>query len=190
MGDTQQRISRWYGPSLSPKFITTHADGSVTAILLFSGQLWDDKPASLYKMNACPVTFYTHPLPQLRETVNDTAADYSAGWEYQTKRGYGDYQDDIHVTTSAGNYCDFTFSGSGIEVLSEKYSDEGQVEVLLDGVSQGNFQLYQDPMPRLYQIPIYHNLKLASGRHTVRVINRSTDGAFCIIDGFKIYGGN
>ena len=190
MGDTQQRISRWYGPSLSPKFNTTHPDGSVTVILLFSGQLWDDKPASLYKMNACPVTFYTHPHPQLRETVNDTAADYSAGWEYQTKRGYGDYQDDIHVTTGAGNYCDFTFSGSGIEVLSEKYFDEGQVEVLLDGVSQGNSQLHQDPMPRLYQIPIYHNLKLASGRHTVRVINRSTDGAFCIIDGFKIYGGN
>jgi hypothetical protein len=188
MGDTKQRISRWYGPSLSPKFITSHPDGSATVILLFSGQLWDDKPESLYKMNFCPVTFYTHPLPQLREMVNNTAADYSAGWQYQTKRGYDDYQDDIHVTTTPGAYCEFSFSGEGIEILSEKYSDMGDVELMLDGNSQGIFHLSQDPMPRLYQIPFYRKMDLTPGKHSVRVVNRANNGAFCIVDGFKVYG--
>ena len=182
------RIHRWYGPSLSPKFITDNPDGSVTAILLFSGQTWENTLTSLYKNNSCPVTFHTRPLPKLRETVNDTAAHYSDGWRYEPKRGVGDYQDDVHVTEKTGLYCDFEFTGEGIEILSEKFHDMGEVEVLLDGQSQGRFNLYQDPMPRLYQIPFYRKMDLAKGRHMIRVINRAPDGTICIVDGFKVYG--
>jgi hypothetical protein len=182
------RIHRWYGPTLSPKFIAENSDGSVTAILLFSGQTWENKPDSLYKNNSCPVTFYTRPLPKLCETANDTAAHYSDGWRHETKRGFGDYQDDVHVTEKPGSYCDFEFVGEGIEILSEKFHDMGDVEVLLDGTSQGIFHLYQDPMPRLYQIPFYRKMDLAKGRHTVRVINRATSGILCIVDAFKVYG--
>ena len=53
----RERIHRWYGPSLSPKFISENPDGSATAILLFSGQTWENTPSSLYKNNSCPVTF-------------------------------------------------------------------------------------------------------------------------------------
>jgi hypothetical protein len=182
------RVSRWYGPTLSPKFITENPDGSVTAVLLFSGQTWENKPDSLYKNNSCPVTFYTRPLPKLRETVNDTAAKFSDGWRYEPKRGVGDFQDDVHVTDKTGSSCDFEFTGEGIEILSEKFHDMGEVEVLLDGQSQGRFNLYQDPMPRLYQIPFYRKMDLAKGRHTLRVINRAPAGVACIVDGFKIYG--
>ena len=182
------RVHRWYGPSLSPKFITKNPDGSVTVILLFSGQTWENKPDSLYKNNSCPVTFYTRPSPKLRETVNDTAAEYSDGWRYEPKRGVGDYQDDVHMSEKTGSYCDFEFTGEGVEILSEKFHDLGDVEVLLDGASQGIFHLYQDPMPRLYQIPFYRKMNIVKGRHTVRVINRAPAGVFCIIDGFNIYG--
>lgn len=182
------RVSRWYGPTLSPKFITANSAGSVTVILLFSGQTWENKPDSLYKNNSCPVTFYTRPLPRLRESINDTAARYSDGWRYEPKRGVGDYQDDVHATAKTGSYCDLEFTGEGIEILSEKFHDMGEVEVVLDGQSQGRFNLYQDPMPRLYQIPFYRKMDLAKGRHTVRVINRAPDGVVCIVDGFKVYG--
>jgi hypothetical protein len=66
----------------------------------------------------------------------------------------------------------------------------GEVEVILDGVSQGSFSLYQDPMPRLYQIPFYRNLKLHPGQHTIQFVNRAPDGQICVIDGFRIYGRN
>lgn len=189
IADTKQRISRWYGPSLSPKFITDNPDGSVTAILTFSGELWDDKPESLYKNNSCPVTFYTKPQPMEVRTFNDTEANYSANWVYQRHRDVGDYHDDAHVTSTRGEYVDFTFTGRGIEILSEKNSDLGDVEVLIDGVSKGPFHLFQDPMPRLYQIEFYRNMNLADGRHTARVINKAPDGTPCIIDGFRVYGG-
>jgi len=191
IADRKDRIHRWYGPSLSPRFITEHPDGSVTVILMFSGQTWEDKPESLYKNNSCPVTFYTRPLPKLTATLNDTdtAAVYSAQWKHETGRGFGDLDDDIHVTSTAGTTCDFSFTGTGLEILSEKYFDMGDVEVLLDGKSEGLFHLYQDPMPRLYQIPFYRRMDLQPGPHTVRVINRAADGTFCIIDGFKVYDG-
>lgn len=184
------RNHRWYGPSFSPKFITENPDGSATVVLTFSGLTWEDKPNGLYKNNSCPVTFYPHPLPKLRETVNDTAAQYSDGWFYQTNRNFGDLNNDIHVSTNAGSYCDFTFSGEGIEVLSEKYFDMGDVEVQLDGASHGIFHLFQDPMPRLYHVPFFRKLDLRPGRHTIRLINRASNGAFCIVDGFKVFGRN
>ena len=93
------------------------------------------------------------------------------------------------MTTKAGEYVDFTFSGRGIAILSEKYHDMGNVEVLLDGVSQGTFSLYQDPMPRLYQVEFYRNMKLSGGTHRVRVVNKGPEDKFCLIDGFRVYGG-
>jgi len=182
-----KRIHRWYGPTFSPKFITENPDGSVTASLLFSGSTWEDKPDSLYKNNSCPVTFYPHPQPKLLETFNDTAAKYSDGWYYQTNRNVGDWNNDAHVTTNTGSYCEFTFKGVGIEVLSEKFHDMGEIEVALDGVSQGCCQLYQDPMSRLYRIPVFRRMDLPLGQHTVRVTNIATNGAFCLVDGFKVY---
>lgn len=156
--------------------------------MTFSGQTWGNRPDSLYKDNSCPVTFYTHPQPKLRETFNDTEAQYSDGWTYQTARGAGDYMDDAHVTSAPGQYCDFSFTGEGIEILSEKFHDLGDVEVILDGVSKGVFSLYQDPMPRLYQVPFYRNMDLSTGKHSLRVINRGASGTTCLIDGFKVYG--
>lgn len=187
IGDRTGNAHRWYGPVFSPKFITAHPDGSVTAIMLFSGSTWENTPNSLYKNNTCPVTFYPQPQPKLLETYNDTAANYSDGWNYQTNRNVGDWNNDVHVTTNAGSYCEFTFTGAGIEVLSEKFHDMGEIEVALDGVSQGRCQLYQDPMPRLYRIPVFRKMDLPPGHHTVRVTNTATNGAFCLVDGFRVF---
>ncbi len=187
IGDPRDRIHRWYGPSLSAKFITNNPDRSVSAILTFSGQTWENKPDSLYKNNSCPVTFYVKPSPRYVALYNDTDAKYSDGWVRSENRGMGDIHDDVHSTAKQGSSCDFTFTGEGIEIISEKYHDMGDVEVLLDGVSQGTFHLYQDPMPRLYQIPFYRNMSLTPGQHTVRVVNQAPDGTFCLIDAFKVY---
>ena len=97
--------------------------------------------------------------------------------------------DDIHVTSTPGEYVDFAFTGRGVEVFSEKYNDMGEVEVLIDGVSQGTFSLYQEPMPRLYQVVFYRNMNLPDGPHTLRIVNKAPSPAFCIIDGFRVYRG-
>jgi len=102
--------------------------------------------------------------------------DLLRGWKHEEKRGVGDWQDDAHVTTTPGSWCEYGFEGEGIEILSEKNHDMGDVEVLLDGKSQGTCSLHQDPMPRLYRVPFYRRIDLPPGRHTVRVINRAPAG--------------
>ena len=188
IGDRNGNAHRWYGPVFSPKFITDNPDGSVTAILLFSGSTWENTPDSLYKNNSCPVTFYPKSQPKLRETFNDTTAQYSDGWFYQTNRNAGDWNNDAHVTTNSGSYCEFTFTGSGIELLSEKFHDMGEIGVALDGLSQGHYQLHQDPMPRLYRVPVFRKMDLSPGCHNLRITNLATNGAFCLVDGFRVFG--
>ena len=191
IGDRSGNGHRWYGPVFSPKFITANPDGSVTAIMLFSGSTWENKPSSLYKNNSCPVTFYPYAAaaPCVRRSTTPPRNIPPAGFTRPTAATATGRTTSTSPPT-AGSYCDFTFTGEGIEVFSEKFHDMGEVEVLLDGVSQGISDLYQDPMPRLYRIPFFRKMDLPPGRHTVRVIDRATSGAFCIVDGFNVFGRN
>jgi hypothetical protein len=188
IADRNSRIHRWYGPSLCPKFTSSNPDGSVTVILNFSGQTWEDTPQSLYKNNSLPVTFYTSPVPKEVRTFNDTDAKFSGDWKYETHTDRGDYQNDAHTTTLPAAEAEFSFEGAGIEVLSEKSSDMGDIEVVIDGQSKGTISLYQDPMPLLYQVEVYRNMSLGPGPHVLRAINRSQEGRRVLIDGFRVYG--
>ncbi len=189
LADRREPTHRWYGPSFSPKFITANADKSVTAIMTFAGMTWDDTPDSLYKNNCCPVTFYTAPQPRLLQWVNDnnSAIVYSDGWDDQQHRGVGDYYDDLHVSSTPGATIDFTFQGSGIEVLSEKHSDLGAMEVVIDGVSAGTVSQTQNPFPLLYRVPIYRNMGLTQGTHMVRLISKALAGTKVTFDGYRVY---
>lgn len=190
IADPNSRIHRWYGPSLSPKFVSENPDGSVTVILTFSGQTWEDTAQSLYKNNSLPVTFYTAPLPKVVRTFNDTDARFSGDWNYETNTSRGDYMNDVHSTTAPNAEAEFAFEGVGIEVLSEKSSEMGEgVEIVIDGRSKGSVSLYQDPMPLLYQVEIYRDMNLRPGRHIVEVINRSQNGERVLVDGFRVYKG-
>jgi hypothetical protein len=120
---------------------------------------------------------------------NDTEGKYSPYWRYEQGRNVGDYHDDAHITTAQGEYVDFRFRGRGIEVIAEKSSEMGEVEVLIDGASKGTFSLYQDPMPLLYQIPVFRDMNLTDSTHTLRVINKAANGTLCTLDAFRVYGG-
>jgi hypothetical protein len=64
-------------------------------------------------------------------------------------------------------------------VLSEKLRDMGEIELVLDGVSQGFYQLYQDPMPRLYQVPVFRKTDLPSARHAIESPTLPPTERFC-----------
>ncbi len=70
--------------------------------------------------------------------VNDTSPGitYGGAWDYSSSRGLGDYQDDVHYTQAAGNYAQYTFTGTGIEYVTELDTSEGNVDIYLDGVYQ------------------------------------------------------
>ncbi|HTF08690.1 MAG TPA: PA14 domain-containing protein, partial [Asanoa sp.] len=110
--------------------------------------------------------------------LNDNVATYSTGWSVSSARGLGDYNDDVHYTTTNGGSFTYTFSGTGIDYLSERYSDQGLVDIFLDGVLRATVDTTSSV--RLTQQVIYSVRGLPQGSHTLRGVKRS--GTYLLVD--------
>ncbi len=177
-----------YGPSLCAKF-QGRAGEDVILSLITSGCPFEDKPVGLYKMWEIPVILRTTPAPPLRLVNNDDPAIvYRGGWLYgRPGRGFHDHGDDIHYSTNTGASAEFTFEGTGLDYLSEKYADHGRVAVHLDGQLRAVVDLALANFPRLAQVAVFSVRDLPPGRHTLKLVNQGAD--YAILDAFRVYGG-
>ncbi|KAA2250119.1 hypothetical protein F0L68_38910 [Solihabitans fulvus] len=112
---------------------------------------------------------------------DDLAIGYTGAWFASGARGYGDLNDNVHATQTNGDAATFSFNGTAISVLGERNSDQGQVEIVLDGVSKGLVDT--SSATRQTRQAIYRATGLGGGQHTVQVIKRS--GTFATLDGFQ-----
>ena len=71
-----------------------------------------------------------HLAPQL---YNASGAGYSGTWGTNSGRPYGDLGNAVEYTGTNGDSATFSFTGTGIQVLSETNSDEGTIDVYVDG---------------------------------------------------------
>jgi len=173
-----------YGPNLCAKY--QERNGEDVHISLFtSGCPFEDKPNGLYKNWRIPLVLKTHPQPYAT-LVNDDhpSIRYSGDWLATTKRGYHDYLEDAHASKSIGDTVEFVFSGTGIEWISEKFDDEGNADVFLDGQPRGSVDLKLENWPRLTQIPVFSAQGLLAGKHTLRIVNTTTN--FVLVDAFAV----
>lgn len=116
--------------------------------------------------------------------VNDTdwRAVYTGNWGYSSGRSLGDLGGDVHYTATDGDAVSYTFHGTGIQVLSETNSDEGDADVYLDGKKvstvsgKGPERLAQQAMVSLTGLP--------KGTHTLRLVK--TSGTYLLVDGFTV----
>jgi hypothetical protein len=156
--------------------------------LFTSGCPFDDVPSGLYKMWEIPLVLRTTPTPE-STLINDNDAriTYSGSWRSSSQRGFSDYQDDVHYTTSVNDSLEFTFRGTGIEYLAEKHADLGNVDVYMDGALKQNVDLHLENFPRLSQVVAFRIEGLSHGPHTIKIVNKSTAGA--VLDAFRVYGG-
>ena len=113
---------------------------------------------------------------------DDSAVTYTGSWAESSDRGYGDYADDVHATRGNGDTASLTFTGTGVSILGEKNTDQGQVEVFLDGTSQGLFDTAS--ATRQAQAAIYSTGGLPLGSHTIQFVKRS--GTYATLDGFEV----
>jgi hypothetical protein len=119
-------------------------------------------------------------------TVNDTngVVTYGgAGWTYTTNRGFGDYLDDAHFTTNNGDWAQFSFDGTGVDIVTENASDLGNVDVYLDGVFSQTVTCVS-PTRRGQQV-VYSRSALPAGHHTVKMVK--TTGGWMVTDAFHVY---
>jgi hypothetical protein len=114
---------------------------------------------------------------------DDTAISYTGGgWTANGNRGYGDYEDAVHTTRTNGDTASLTFTGTGVSVIGEKNSDQGQVEIFIDGTSKGLIDT--SSASRQAQAVIYSTSGLSAGSHTIQFVKRS--GTSATLDGFQV----
>jgi hypothetical protein len=118
-------------------------------------------------------------------TVNDDYASisYGSGWGYSRDRNLGDYNNDVHYSNVVGAVAQYTFIGTGIDYLSEKNSDMGNVDVYIDNVLKQNVNL--NNASRLLKQLVYSINGLSNGSHTIKIINKTN--SYGMVDSFKVY---
>jgi len=104
------------------------------------------------------------------------------GWLYFSDRGLGDYDNDVHATTSNGDTATVAFYGTGITYYAETASDEGNVGITLDGTSKGTVDAYS--ASREAQQALYTVSGLPVGLHTLTLTKQS--GVYMLVDRFDV----
>lgn len=103
-------------------------------------------------------------------------------WGKSSNRGVGDYNDDVSYTRINGDYLEYSFYGTSINITGPKYHAMGEVEVFIDGISQGIINAYDTSFSA--QQTYYFTDRLAPGAHTVKVVKKSGD--FMAIDKLEV----
>jgi hypothetical protein len=117
--------------------------------------------------------------------INDSASGitYTGSWSVSSGRTFGDYGNDIHYTSNNGDSASYTFNGSGIEVLTEENSDEGNIGVYVDGSLYETVSAY-DATERLAQQAVVSITGLSPGTHTIQLVKES--GTYLLLDALTV----
>jgi hypothetical protein len=117
-------------------------------------------------------------------TFNDDAAGitFSGSWKASRDRGFGDFGDDVHFTTSNGSFASLSFSGTGISLFGETNLDQGRMDVVLDGKLQRTVDTTS--ATRRAQQVLFTACGLQPGFHNIRAVKRS--GSYMVIDRFDV----
>ncbi|MGN6426189.1 MAG: X2-like carbohydrate binding domain-containing protein [Leifsonia sp.] len=112
---------------------------------------------------------------------DDPGIAYSGSWGQSGSRGLGDYKDDVHYAEADGASFQYTFTGTGIDYVTELDTSQGDVDVYLDGVFQKTVSTGRDAgQPRQSQQVAWSATGLPDGSHTLRVVKKS--GGFMLLD--------
>ena len=120
-----------------------------------------------------------HLTPQL---YNAAGATYTGSWSVNSARPYGDLGDAVEYTGTNGDSATFSFTGTGIQVLGETNTDEGTVDVYVDGTKTETVNAYS--ATRVAQQPFVDVSGLNQGTHTVRLVK--TGGQYMLVNAFTV----
>ena len=118
--------------------------------------------------------------------VNDNAPSiiYSKNWQVVAQNNSRDYQKDAHYTRSAGATAEFSFSGTGVEILAQKYQDSGSIEIFLDNAPVATVNLKLQNFPRLFQVPIFRVENLPQMEHHLKIVTKGNGSVS--LDAFRV----
>ncbi|MGW8884545.1 right-handed parallel beta-helix repeat-containing protein [Streptomyces sp. NPDC055749] len=119
------------------------------------------------------------------EQLNNTSGVVYAGsgwdWKNASRGGSGGYLNDVHATQTPGDSFELAFNGTAIDVITQVNTDEGEVDLYLDGVFVTTIDNHNDT--RVHQKTVFSTSGLAPGVHTLKGVMKT--GSYFIVDSFK-----
>ena len=111
-----------------------------------------------------------------RYTVDDTQSDeltYSGTWETATADEVnwadGDYAGTETYSDQAGDYVEYTFTGTGIQMISPQSGNHGYADISIDGEVVDTVTSYNQSQNSSKQYVAFEARGLSEGEHTIRV---------------------
>ncbi|MEV5683629.1 right-handed parallel beta-helix repeat-containing protein [Streptomyces sp. NPDC052164] len=120
------------------------------------------------------------------EQLNNTSGVLYGGsgwdWKNASRGGAGGWADDVHATQTKGDSFELAFNGTAIDLITQVNSDEGQVDLYLDGTLVATIDNHSDT--RVHQRTVFSRTGLAPGPHTLKGVMKTGD--YFIVDSFKV----
>lgn len=126
------------------------------------------------------------PVTPVSVNDNDAGITYTGSWGYSYNRGLGDYQDDVHYTEVNNDSFEYAFTGTGVELITEKDVSQGDIDVYVDNAFQQTVSTYHDG--RLAQQNVYAIAGLPNGPHTIKAVKKS--GSYMLLDKLNVTPAN
>jgi hypothetical protein len=120
--------------------------------------------------------------------VDDRTAGVTYSGTWSNWNDTKDMNGSEKFTSTAGNYAEFSFTGSGVRYLSMTQPNMGKVDVYLDGaLAQAGIDAYASTVTK--QVPLFEKTDLAAGPHTIKVVctgtkNAASSNTVCALDAF------
>ncbi len=150
--------------------------------LSFNMMMWEDGTVAQSSLDV--LEYVKNPSTGSLDMKNntDSGITYSGAWRVSSGRGVGDYMDDVSYTSGNNDSFEYAFAGTGVEYITEKNSDQGKVDIYIDGVFQQTVDCYN--AARLTKQTVYGKTGLAPGRHTIKGVK--TSGQYMLLDALRV----
>lgn len=114
----------------------------------------------------------------------DPRIQYFGDW--QTLEEGVDYLGEEMHSTKTGDWCELTFTGTGVSYIGARQKNVGNVKVYIDGEFKEEIDTYSDLGNELKQSVIYCVDGLKPGEHKIRLEATGGNSERIIIDSFRV----
>lgn len=164
----------------NPNTLNNGTNITYTAPTVVTGGTW---PAGALAVMSAAGLESAYVMPATMIDDDNQALSFTGNWSAAGFRGYGDYEDNVHTTSTNGDTVTLTFTGTGVSFISEKSSDQGQIAWSVDGQVSQTADTSSAGARQAQQV-IFASPTLASGSHVLKITKNS--GSRMTVDAFRI----
>ncbi|NBD24258.1 X2-like carbohydrate binding domain-containing protein [Paenibacillus glycinis] len=117
---------------------------------------------------------------------DDPGIAYSNGWQHSTGRPLEDLNHDVHYAQAEGSQLTYSFTGTGIDYVTEKEGGQGSIDFYVDDAFKETVDTHTSGNREVQQT-VFSATGLTSGPHTLKAVKKSnTPNDFMLIDALKV----